>query len=178
LIFTIRLILPIRVAYLTAPRKYYEEYRLNYEKTFHDQNQITNLLKASYIEELQQALATNETVFRSKSSFYYNALVYGLLSIVPYLVCLGFHLSFKEDNIQKVHIVNTGKNRNFMVTDSSLMGNTQENTTSTSTTTQTTNLPGIVTDQVIPSSPNLIKENSQYISNKEDSQHAPKIVKK
>lgn len=43
---------------------------------------------------------------------------------------------------------------------------------------QTTQLPGIDNSQVIPSFPYLIKENSQHISNEEDSKHIPKWWRK
>jgi hypothetical protein len=178
LIFTIRLILPVQIAYLSEPRKYYKEYRLEYEKYYQDQDQIKNLLKASYIKELQIALETNQLLFRRKGAFYYNALVYGLLSIIPFLICLGFHVSFQEDKIQKVHIVKTEINRNFNMSDLKLMSNLNDKTTTKNTTSKFTELPGIVDEQVIPSEPDLIKENSQYVSNKKDKHKTAKIKKK
>lgn len=105
--FTIRLIIPVDVAYLDVPKKYYEEYLLRYEQTETNKEEIEKLLKASYIDELEEALIKNNQVFRRKSSFYYNALMYALLSSVPYLICIGFHISKKEDKIQKVQIVNS-----------------------------------------------------------------------
>lgn len=178
LIFTIRLILPDKIAYLSDPRKYYKEYRLEYEKYYQDQAQIKNLLKASYIKELQIALETNQLLFRRKGAFYYNALVYGLLSIIPFLICLGFHMSFQEDNIQKVHIVKTEINRNFNMSDLKLMSNLNDKATTKNTTSKFTELPGIVDEQVIPSEPDLIKENSQYVSNKKNNQKEAKTKKK
>jgi hypothetical protein len=176
LVFTIRLILPVRVAYLSAPKKYYEEYRFEYEKNYNNQTLIKNLLKASYIDELQIALETNQQLFRRKGSFHYNALLYGLLSIIPYLICLGFHLSYKEDIIQKVHIVKNEINRNFNPSELKLMSNLKDKTTTRST--SPSRLPGIADDQVIPSEPDLIKENSQYVSNKKNKQKEAKIKKK
>ncbi len=108
--FTIRLIMPIEVAYLGMPKKYYQDYRLQYEKTTIGTTEIINLLKASYITELETALDNNESVFRRKSSFYYNALIFALLSTIPYVICLGFHISKKEEHVQKVEIVNNKKN--------------------------------------------------------------------
>jgi len=105
-IFTIKLVIPIEVAYLEIPKRYYQDYRLTYEQTIQDQEQIKKLLKASYINELEIALNTNERVFRRKSSFYYNALMYALLSAIPYVICLGFHISKKDDKIQKIQLVN------------------------------------------------------------------------
>src|SRR5215470_7549617 len=100
LAFTIKLIIPVEVAYLEIPKRYYEDYRLQYEQTHPNPGEVSNLLKASYIDELEMALETNDRVFRRKSSFYYNALMFGLLSVIPYLVCLGFHISKKEDKVQ------------------------------------------------------------------------------
>ncbi len=154
------------------------EYRSEYEKNYKDQTQIENLLKASYIDELQIALETNQILFRRKGAFYYNALVYGLLSIIPYLICLGFHVSIKVDTIQKVHIVKTEINRNFNMIDLKLMSNLNDKTTAKNTASKFTKLPGVVDEQVIPSEPLLIKENSQYVSNKKDKHKVTKIKKK
>lgn len=110
LVFTVRLIIPAQIAYLESPKKYYEDYRLIYEQTISNQDEIKKLLKASYITELESAWETNELVFRKKSSFYYRALMYGLLSAVPYLICLGAHITQKDDKIQKVQLINPEKN--------------------------------------------------------------------
>jgi hypothetical protein len=159
LVFTVRLIIPVEVTYLSAPKRYYEEYRLQYEQS-NNNNQVVveNLLKASYINELERNLHENELVFRRKSSFYYNALMYSLLSTIPYLFCFGFYITKKEESIQKVEVVNKEKNSNLQ--SNSVMADST-NTNSSTTTPVTTNLPGVNNAQVIPSSPIYIKENSQ-----------------
>lgn len=168
-VFTIRLVIPVEVAYLEMPKRYYEEYRLTYEQTIKNHEEIKTLLKASYINELETALQTNDQVFRKKSSFYYNALMYALLSAVPYLICLGFHVSKRDDKVQKVQIINSEinsklhKNNTMENNSNRSKGNNQS---SSSTTTTTTQLPGVNTSQVISSSPKLIKENSQNSSTK------------
>ena len=106
----VRLIIPVQIAYLAPPHKYYNEYQTNYEKVINDTKTISDLLKASYITELEMTLNANTAVFRKKSSFYYNAMLYALLSTIPYLICLGFHISKKEDQVHKVEIVKWGKN--------------------------------------------------------------------
>lgn len=112
-------------------------------------------------------------VFRRKGSFFYNALMFALLSIIPYLICLGLHISKKEDNIQKIEIVNNKKdstfnlqNSNSMPKNSTTSNNNTTATNNSSTTTTTTQLPGVNNSQVITSSPNMIKENSQNSSTK------------
>jgi hypothetical protein len=173
LCFTVRLIIPVDIAYLSAPKKYYDEYRLNYEQTIQQQDQIEKLLKSSYINELETTLNNNKTVFRRKSSFYYNALMYALFSAIPYLVCFGFHISKKEKDVQKVEIINPGNFRNLQKRQlmsnnnkDNKSGNSNNLTTSSTTTTTTTNLPGVNNSQVIPSYPDIIKENSSKIKNK------------
>lgn len=115
-IFTIRLLFPIRVAYLEVSDRYSTSLRSEYEKKFlasdlseekakEAKHKIDNYLKASYIAELSEAQRINQRVFVSKSSFYYRALVYGLAAIIPYVICIGFHLSRKDDKVQKVHLV-------------------------------------------------------------------------
>lgn len=168
-VFTIRLVIPVEVAYLEMPKRYYEEYRLTYEQTIKNQEEIKTLLKASYINELETALQTNDQVFRRKSSFYYNALMYALLSAIPYLICLGFHVSKREDKVQKVQIMNSKINSKLQKSDTMENNSNKSdsnNQSSSSTTTTTTQLPGVNTSQVISSSPKLIKENSQNSSTK------------
>ena len=158
--FTIRLLIPVEVAYLSFPRRYYEQFRVELEKTNDDKTKIKDLLKGSYIGELQTAIEINERIFCTKSRLFYNAIRFALLSIIPYLVCLSFHLSRREENVQKVQLVNNEILRNFMERNT-LPNHDKHTTTSTSTTNQTTQLPGIDNSQVIVSTPNIIKENGQ-----------------
>lgn len=122
-IYTIRLLIPIRVAYLEVSDRYSTNLRSQYEKRFlssdlskekekEAKHMIDNYLKASYIDELSQAQEINQSVFVSKSSFYYRALIYGLTAIIPYVICIGFHLSRKDDKVQKMHLVYQKKNVN------------------------------------------------------------------
>jgi len=113
LVFTVKLVFPIEVAYLTEPGKYYKDYRIQYELTESDQNKVDNALKASYIGELEKAVEVNDKVFKRKSSFYYNALIFALMSTIPFLLCLGYHIFQKDDKIQKIEIVNPKINRNL-----------------------------------------------------------------
>ncbi|MGZ3911522.1 MAG: hypothetical protein ACXVBR_15625 [Flavisolibacter sp.] len=167
IIFTIKLVIPVEVAYLEIPKRYYQDYRLTYERHFQNQQQIEMLLKASYINELETALDTNEKVFRRKSSFYYNALMYALLCSLPYIICLGFHLSKNDDKVQKVDFINPEINRilhkiDSMSKDSNKTGKPNSNGSMPTT----TKLPGVDTNQVISSLPKLVKENSQFSSTK------------
>jgi len=169
IIYTIRLLIPVEVAYLVEPKRYYEEYRINYEEKTKVKDEVDKLVKASYINELEQAVTNNNNLFKRKGFFYYKAFMFGILAVLPYLICLSFHFSKKDENIQKVEIINIPKNLNFdkipNMSDSSNnnsnadTGSNQANTTSSTTTTTTTQLPGVNVSDVIPSSPQMIKEN-------------------
>jgi hypothetical protein len=87
-------------------------------------------------------------------------------------------VSFKEEIIQKVHIVKTEINRNFNMPYLKLMNNLNDKNTTKNTAYKFTKLPGVIDEQVIPSEPDLIKENSQYVSNKKDARKPAKIKKK
>jgi hypothetical protein len=106
LFHTVRLIMPAQIAYLEAPKKYYSDYRELYEQSTEDKREVEELLKGSYIRELEKAIRTNNQIFKRKNALYYNALIYSLLAIIPYVACIGSHILKKEDKIQKVHIVN------------------------------------------------------------------------
>lgn len=116
LIFTIRLMIPIKVAYLDVIDRYSTNLRNRYEEKFlkpgvtgdiEKQAKVTidRYLKASYIDELSEAQTINQGVFVTKSSLYYRALIWGLAAIMPYVACIGFHLSRKNDKVEKVHLV-------------------------------------------------------------------------
>jgi hypothetical protein len=106
LYYFIRLLLPEEIAYLDPPEKYYKDYMAQMELDYPGQQDVVDkALKGSYILELEDSISTNYQVFRRKSSFYYNALLFALLAVIPYITCLGYHLSKKDDKIQKVEIV-------------------------------------------------------------------------
>ncbi|AWO00496.1 hypothetical protein DLD77_01630 [Chitinophaga alhagiae] len=117
LINTIRLLAPVDVAYLQEPRIYYEEYRLKYENLKSKQqglrlHEVDNLIKSSYIDELERAVSRNDILFQRKGLFYHKAFIWAIYAIIPYLVCLGFQLASKDGKPQKVEIVNNFSNFN------------------------------------------------------------------
>lgn len=110
IVYVVKLLLPAGIAYLEPPQQYYKEDREHLEEIYPG-NIVTvdNSLKSSYILDLEAAININKEVFRRKNSFFYNALIFSLLAVIPYVICLGFHLSKKDDKIQKIQVV-TGKN--------------------------------------------------------------------
>lgn len=169
LVFTIRLLIPVEVAYLIEPKTYYEKFRLEYEAEGKSQEITDKYLKASYINELEKAVTANNFVFKRKGLFYFRALASALIASVPYLLCLAFHFSIKNDNIQKVELVHTEKLSNFNKSRNMSKDSTNNNSTSSSITTTTTQLPGINPSEVRPSNPQMIKENFHEQNRKVDS---------
>jgi hypothetical protein len=123
LYFALNLMWPVNISYLEISKNYHEDLRQQYEgkilksgmtkdetKNAHDS--ISQLLKASYIDELNKAQINNRDAFVRKNGYYFRALVWALSAVLPYIICIGFHLSKKEDKVQKVEIVNEKKNVN------------------------------------------------------------------
>jgi len=111
--YTIRLLIPVDIAYLQVTRTYYQDLRLKYESTrINDQmtedvkvfqrETINKLIKASYIDELNIGQENNRSVFSRKSSFYYNALLWGLIAIIPYILCIGNHITRRTISCKKL----------------------------------------------------------------------------
>ncbi len=169
LFFLVKLLIPIEVAYLIEPKTFYEKLRLEYEAEGKSKETTDNYLKASYINELEKAVATNNIAFKRKGLFYFRALTSSLISLLPYLVCLAFHFSIRNDNIQKVEIVNTPKSINFNKNNRMPQDTINNSTSSSSTTTTTTMLPGINPNEVKPVNPQMVKENFHERSTKVDS---------
>ena len=172
IVYTIKLLIPVDVAYLIEPKAYYVDFRLSYEAEGKGKEEADNLVKASYINELEKAVASNNSLFKRKGYFYYRALMSGLICCIPYVICLVFHFVYKADDIQKVEIVNSDKISNFNknLTMSKDSNNTTNTSNSSSTTQQTTSqLPGVNVNDVKPSNPQMVKENFQQQVEKKDS---------
>jgi len=105
LFYLIKLLLPVEIAYLEPPHTYYARNRKKIEQLYPgDEQKVDNFVKSIYIIELKKAIDINIGIYRRKSSFFYNALVFALLATVPYTLCIGFHLSKGDDRTPKVVI--------------------------------------------------------------------------
>jgi hypothetical protein len=94
IVYMIRLLLPVEIAYLDPPKKYYDEYKVDIEQlNVGNESVVNDSLKGAYILELENAIEINRRAFGTKSSLFYNALLFALLAVVPYIACLAFHLS-------------------------------------------------------------------------------------
>ena len=113
MIYTIKLLIPVNVAYLIEPQTYYVKFRLDYEAEGKSKEETDILVKASYINELEKAVTANNSLFKRKGFFYYRALISGLIACIPYVMCLIFHFSYKSENVQKVELVKSEKTSTF-----------------------------------------------------------------
>lgn len=149
-VYAVKLLIPVEAVHLVAPSIYYEDIRLEFEELSSDRLKVDELIKASYLAELEAAILSNRKLSKRKWLFYQRAFVFALLACVPYLICLGFHLRIKEDKVQKVEIVNKFSNFNKIIS----MKNTIQKAVSDPekgifVRGIKTNLPGINKDDVI-----------------------------
>jgi len=108
LFYFIRLLIPVKVAYLEPPHTYYTIYKEQIEQIYPgaaNEERVNRSLKGSYILEIESAMTNNLSVFRRKRSFYYNALLFALVAVLPYIACLGYHLTKKTESVQRVELV-------------------------------------------------------------------------
>lgn len=170
LFFTVRLIIPVEIAYLKEPSHYYKHKRKLYEHFYVDPNEISILLKSSYVAAQEKALAINYAILRSKRSFYYKALMIALFATAPYLVSISFHILQKRGRPDKVLIIHPEVDSILHKIDSMffLKKKTKEQHKEEESITfgTATELPGIDSNKVIDTFPILIREDHATPSNK------------
>jgi hypothetical protein len=111
LFFTMRLIWPVYIYNLEPSRLYFSDLRLQYEKRMIRPEMATNevdsvrdtingLLKATYIDELNKIQKNNLDTSVKKDNYYFKAMAWALIAVLPYVVCAGFHIVKKVNLIQ------------------------------------------------------------------------------
>lgn len=104
---TIQFLMPQDIPYLKQPKEFYTVLLKKYQTNPPSSGAlIDDLLKASYINELETAQASIMDVLMRKGNLYYKGLVYSLISAVPYLICLGYYFSREGDQVQQFRMVN------------------------------------------------------------------------
>lgn len=87
--YTVRLIIPNALGLISRPAQYYRELMDIFEKHHTKRRAVEDLLKLSYIYELQKMVDWNRDIILRKHAFYRDALVLALWAAVPYICCLG-----------------------------------------------------------------------------------------
>jgi len=105
--YTYLLLKPIDVAYLHYPKHYYTEIKSQYEETLDtDDEEILNAyVKATYLNEMEEAVMHNSYLFEIKSKYYDFAFKSALAAVLTYLLCAGFVI-FKDDKPKDFNIKN------------------------------------------------------------------------
>lgn len=105
LFYTVKLLIPADIVYLSEPKIYYDTQRVKYEKEGNGSTKTDSLLKASYVYELQEMVSRNKIIFERKTRFYSWALSFGIFAALPYIICLGFHVQSAKNHKQPISII-------------------------------------------------------------------------
>lgn len=105
LFYAVKLLIPAKYLHLLEPKDYYGPHREYYERKGFKKEDVDTLLKASYVFELQRVTETNKNILTRKNTFYNRAFTFAIFACIPYLICLGFHVSIKDNKVYKVEIV-------------------------------------------------------------------------
>ncbi|MGK9123911.1 hypothetical protein M1D52_07315 [Olivibacter sp. SA151] len=182
IINTIHLLKPIEIAHLNSPKIYYEDLIKDYEQSpsffeekidengkkevFVNQEKVDLYLKASYIGELEEAIEKNVDAVIKKSLRYNKSLQYGLISIVPFLICVLIHLNGEVETISKIEITNIDELN--QKTQSIMSKSNPSNSHGGNGSKPTAKIPGVDRSQVKPVSPRMIKNSKDVTSTKRD----------
>ena len=111
--YTYLLLKPIDVAYLKYPKYYYTEIKSEYEKWLktNDKKTLNAYVKATYLNEIEEAVKYNSYLFEIKSKYYYFAFRSALVAIPIYFLLVGFVI-FREEKPKDFNL----KNYNEIIT--------------------------------------------------------------
>lgn len=98
LYYAVKLLLPGRTPYLDDPIVFYQQLLRAYNNGSRSMDEINQLIKASYISQLEPEVAWSGYLAAAKYTYYFRAIALGLMAAIPYLVCAGFQLSLNAKN--------------------------------------------------------------------------------
>jgi hypothetical protein len=86
---------------MVDPQRYYSDLRSELETailngsalTDEIKEEIDRQIKNTYLKELEAAIDFNKTIVRHKQDDYQKALRYAIICIIPFIICLAFHLT-------------------------------------------------------------------------------------
>ena len=89
---------PRYVAYLDSPKYYYTKIKSQYEESLktNDEETLNKYVKATYLNEMEEAVEHNSSLFEIKSKYYYFAFKFALAATLIYLLLTGFMI-FKDE---------------------------------------------------------------------------------
>lgn len=106
-VWTIRFLLPTKIAHVHAPKYFYGNIKKQYEAKGVKPEELQNKIQATYLNELEKAVDNNYNAYKAKRKNFYYAFNFALVALVPYLVCASIMLGTKEkETPQKMEITN------------------------------------------------------------------------
>ena len=108
--FTIRLLIPKKLANMDLPTLFYNRVRKMYvDQGDIPENDIKYYLRATYKDQLEQSVEKTFKLCNKQSKFHYWSLVFALCALIPYMTCVGVKLTKGPEDITKVEIVKPQK---------------------------------------------------------------------
>ncbi len=85
------LLKPLDVAYMNEPQSFYKETYQQYKDSLgtDDENVINEYVKASYLFELEVAVANNRKLVEDKAKYFHRGFINLLRALFPYVICIG-----------------------------------------------------------------------------------------
>lgn len=106
-IWTIRFLLPVKIAHVHAPKYFYHNIKKQYEAKGVKQEDMQRKIQATFLNELEKAVDNNYNAYKAKRKNFYYAFNFALIALIPYLICASIMLGVKEkETPQKVEITN------------------------------------------------------------------------
>lgn len=102
---SIRLLIPVNIAYKEMPKDFYASLKDQYISQGITANEINLYIKETYKIQLESGVEHNFEVNNKKSKHNYYAIIFCIIGLLPYIICIGFKVSADKDPVQKVEIV-------------------------------------------------------------------------
>jgi cytochrome bd-type quinol oxidase subunit 2 len=107
IVWTIRFLLPTKIAHVHAPIHFYDNIKKQYEAKGTKPEDMQQKIQATFLNELEKAVHNNYAAYKAKRKNFYYAFNFALIALIPYLVCASIMLGArKEEKAQKVEITN------------------------------------------------------------------------
>ena len=102
---SIRLLIPVKIAYKEMPKDFYTSLKDQYINQGIPANELNLYIKESYKIQLEYGAEHNFKVNNKKSKHNFYAIIFCIIGLIPYIICIGFKVSADKDPVQKVEIV-------------------------------------------------------------------------
>jgi len=107
IVWTIRFLLPTKIAHVHAPKYFYSNIKKQYEAKGVKPEDMQRKIQATFLNELEKALDNNYNAYKAKRKKFYYAFNFALIALIPYLICASIMLGTKEkETPQKMEITN------------------------------------------------------------------------